>query len=108
MFLSVLHAFVSPELTPQGANEISMFIQMYFPSPLAIPTRHVSTCDFTLQMQSLPQKLQQLKAKSFFPECLEAALAELLTRSNSVFNSSELQTIKAPPNEKEIYKLPGI
>lgn len=35
LFFSVLHALVPPELTPQGANEISMFNQMYFPSPLA-------------------------------------------------------------------------
>lgn len=33
--VSVLHALVLPALTPQGANEISMFIQMSFPSPLA-------------------------------------------------------------------------
>lgn len=33
--VSVLHALIPSELTPQGANEISMFIQMYFPSPLA-------------------------------------------------------------------------
>lgn len=33
--VSVLHALVPPALTPQGANEISMFIQMSFPSPLA-------------------------------------------------------------------------
>lgn len=39
--VSVLHALVPPELTPWGANEISMFIQMYFPSP---PAHSDMTC----------------------------------------------------------------
>lgn len=54
-----------------------------FQAPWPIPTRHVSTCDFTLQLQWLPQKLQQLKLNCFLlRSCHGIASVELLIRSN--------------------------
>lgn len=76
-----------------------------FQAPLAIPTRHVSTCDFTLQLQWLLQKLSWRKLNCFLLRSCEGnASVEFLIRLHRVFSFtfSELQTVI------KIYKLTEI
>lgn len=56
-----------------------------FQTPGSNFTRHVSTCDFTLQLQSVPQKLQRLKLNCFFlGRCQGNANVELLIWSDKI------------------------